>query len=75
MEKGITVNTFLLSSKNKIQGDAKVNMDLAQKLCDKNGIGTLIEIPDAKTFKKTGQPYAIMTCLLMPFLVQASTPM
>ncbi len=52
MEKGIRVNTFLLSSKEKVQGDAKVNMDLVQKLCDRGETGTIIEIPDAHTFEK-----------------------
>ncbi|MCF6249031.1 MAG: NAD(P)H-hydrate dehydratase [Desulfobacula sp.] len=51
MEKGILVNTFLLSKKKKVQGDAKINMDLAQKLCDGNNAGEIIEIPDAKTFQ------------------------
>ena len=51
MEKGINVNTFLLSSKKKVKGDAKVNMDLAQKLCDRSNTCSIIEIPDADTFK------------------------
>ncbi|MCD4718863.1 MAG: NAD(P)H-hydrate dehydratase [Desulfobacula sp.] len=51
MEKGMVVNTFLLSSKEKIKGDAKVNMDLAQKLCDRSQTCSIIEIPDADTFK------------------------
>ncbi|MCK5695333.1 MAG: NAD(P)H-hydrate dehydratase [Desulfobacula sp.] len=52
MEKGMKVNTFLLSSKEEIKGDAKVNMDLAQKLCDRSHACSIIEIPDADTFKK-----------------------
>ncbi|MBU8910100.1 MAG: NAD(P)H-hydrate dehydratase [Desulfobacterales bacterium] len=52
MEKGIVVNTFLLSSKEKVQGDAKVNMELSQKLCDRSRTCSIIEIPDADTFKK-----------------------
>ena len=52
MEKGIIVNTFLLSSKKKVTGDAKVNMELAQKLCDRSHTCSIIEIPDADTFKE-----------------------
>ena len=52
MEKGILVNTFLLSSKEKVKGDAKVNMGLAQKLCDRSRTCSIIEIPDTDTFKE-----------------------
>jgi NAD(P)H-hydrate epimerase len=52
MEKGMIVNTFLLSSKKKVAGDAKVNMELAQKLCDRSRTCSIFEIPDADTFKK-----------------------
>ncbi len=36
MEKDIAVTCFLLSSKNRVQGDAKINLDLAIKVCDKS---------------------------------------
>lgn len=52
MEKGMIVNTFLLSSKEKITGDAKINMVLAQKLCDRSHSCSIIEIRDADTFKE-----------------------
>ncbi|NOX33001.1 MAG: NAD(P)H-hydrate dehydratase [Deltaproteobacteria bacterium] len=52
MEKGFIVNTFLLSSKEKVKGDAKINMELAQKLCDRSHACSFIEIPDANTFLK-----------------------
>lgn len=52
MEKGICVTTFLLSSKKAVTGDAKINMDLAQKLCDRSRLCSIIEIPDADTFEK-----------------------
>ena len=52
MEKGICVTCFLLSAKEKVGGDAKVNMDLAQKICDRTHKGTIVEIPDAESFKK-----------------------
>ncbi len=50
MEKGIAVTCFLLSSKDNVQGDAKINMDLAIKLCDRYEDSKIIEIPDADTF-------------------------
>jgi ADP-dependent NAD(P)H-hydrate dehydratase / NAD(P)H-hydrate epimerase len=52
MEQGIAVTCFLLSSKDKVQGDAKSNMNLAIKLCDKFKTSEIIEIPDAGTFKQ-----------------------
>jgi len=52
MERGMVVNTFLLSSKKKVTGDAKINMELAQKLCDRSHTCSIIEIPDADMFKK-----------------------
>lgn len=52
MEKGVDVTTFLLSSKEKMTGDAKINMDLAQKLCDRSSTCSIIEIPDADVFQK-----------------------
>ena len=36
MEKDIAVTCFLLSAKNRVQGDAKINLDLAIKLCDQS---------------------------------------
>lgn len=52
MEKGIFVNTYLLSTKDKVQGDAKANMDLVLELINHEGPGAVIEIPDAGTLKK-----------------------
>jgi NAD(P)H-hydrate epimerase len=52
MEKGIAVTCFLLSAKNRVQGDAKINLDLAIKLCDKSENSEIIEIPDADAFEK-----------------------
>ncbi|WP_457554043.1 NAD(P)H-hydrate epimerase, partial [Desulfobacula sp.] len=51
MEKGIFVTIFLLSSKQKVTGDAKTNMALAEKLCDRSHTCSIIEIPDADAFK------------------------
>ncbi len=52
MEQGIAVTCFLLSLKEKVQGDAKINMDLAIKLCDRSKTSQIIEIPDAGKFKQ-----------------------
>ncbi len=52
MDKGICVNCFLLSTTDKVTGDARVNLDLAQKMCEKTRKGAIIEIPDAAAFKK-----------------------
>ncbi|MCP3872638.1 MAG: NAD(P)H-hydrate dehydratase [Desulfobacteraceae bacterium] len=51
MEKGIDVTVFLLSSKKKVTGDAKFNMDLYQTLCNKASTRGIIEIPNIDTFK------------------------
>ncbi|WP_300462077.1 NAD(P)H-hydrate dehydratase [Desulfobacula sp.] len=51
MEKGIPVTVFLLSPKHKVAGDAKNNMDLVEKLCDRSPACSLIEIPDAEAFE------------------------
>ena len=52
MEKGIIVTIFLLSSKDKVTGDARTNLNLAKKLCDRSCNSSIFEIPDANTFKK-----------------------
>ncbi|CCK79253.1 bifunctional ADP-dependent NAD(P)H-hydrate dehydratase/NAD(P)H-hydrate epimerase [Desulfobacula toluolica] len=51
MEKKIAVTIFLLSSKKKVTGDAKANMDLAQKLCNLSQTCSIVEIPDAEAFE------------------------
>jgi ADP-dependent NAD(P)H-hydrate dehydratase / NAD(P)H-hydrate epimerase len=57
MEKGVAVTCFLFSSKDKVKGDAKVNLDLAQKLCDLSRCNQyktseIVEIPNTDAFKK-----------------------
>jgi len=47
MEKGIPTTIFLLSTRDKLTGDARTNMGLAQKLVEQNPDADLIEIPDA----------------------------
>ena len=46
-QKSIPVKVYLLCRKNKIQGDARANLDLLAPL----GI-PVVEVPDAETFKK-----------------------
>lgn len=58
MEKKVNVTVFLLSSKEKLTGDAKINMQLFQKLCSRSSSGSIIEIPDADTFEK------LKTCIV-----------
>lgn len=68
IEKGIETNTFLLSSREKVTGDAMANLILLEKLIAENSNrsmvreghisstaalkSTLIEIPDLKSFRK-----------------------
>ena len=52
LEKGVHVKVFLLSSKQKVGGDAKLNLDLYESLCTASGADPIIEIPDADAFKK-----------------------
>jgi len=55
MEKGAAVTCFLLSSKRKVKGDAKLNMDLAVKLCNRSTASNIVEIPDTAAFQKYKQ--------------------
>jgi len=48
MEKGIPTTIFLLSTRDKLTGDARTNMGLTQKIIEQNPTANLIEIPDAK---------------------------
>lgn len=52
MEKEIDVTVFLLGSRKKVTGDAKINMDLAQKLCDHSPTCSIVEIADAEAFHR-----------------------
>ncbi len=52
VEKKISATVFLLSSKNKVTGDAKTNMDLFITLCRHSSLGSFIELPDAEAFNK-----------------------
>ncbi|WP_020589461.1 bifunctional ADP-dependent NAD(P)H-hydrate dehydratase/NAD(P)H-hydrate epimerase [Desulfobacter curvatus] len=46
MEMGVSVSFFLLSTRERVQGDAKANMDLVQKLLAEHSLSQFIEIPD-----------------------------
>lgn len=50
LEQQIPVRVFLLSSKEKVTGDARVNLDLFDTLCRKYSIGDLIEITSSESF-------------------------
>ncbi len=46
VEKNIPVTVFLLASKDRVTGDAKINLELFDRLCKKNNLGSLIEVTD-----------------------------
>jgi len=52
IQNGVDVTCFLLSYKKKVKKDAKINLDLAQKLCDKSKASKIVEIPDINAFNK-----------------------
>jgi ADP-dependent NAD(P)H-hydrate dehydratase / NAD(P)H-hydrate epimerase len=52
MEKGISTTIFLLSTRDKLAGDAKTNMGLFQTLLERTPNSALIEIPDADTLAR-----------------------
>lgn len=52
MEMGISTTIFLLSTRDRLTGDAKTNMELAQTLVKKNPNSALIEIPDTHNFAR-----------------------
>jgi NAD(P)H-hydrate epimerase len=52
MEKQIQVTVFLLASRERVRGDARLNMDLFQKLCDRSPASSMVEVPDAKAFNR-----------------------
>ncbi len=56
MEKGIKTDVFLLSSRDRLKGDARANMALVEKLFamegEKNDENKIIQIPDRDSFIK-----------------------
>ena len=51
LEKGYRITTFLLASKEAVKGDARVNMQLFEKLCDRSPGAALVEIKTAVELK------------------------
>lgn len=51
LEKGCRITVFLLAPKEAVKGDAKVNMQLFEKLCDRSSDASLVEIRDETEFK------------------------
>ncbi|MCG8634454.1 MAG: NAD(P)H-hydrate dehydratase [Desulfobacterales bacterium] len=52
MEMGVSVSFFLLSARDRVTGDALVNMKLAETLLAEHPDSEFIEIPDAKAFER-----------------------
>ncbi|WDP87130.1 MAG: NAD(P)H-hydrate dehydratase [Desulfobacter sp.] len=52
MEMGVSVSFFLLSDRNRVTGDAKANMALAETLLAQHPDSQFIEIPDAPAFNR-----------------------
>ncbi len=52
MEMGVSVSFFLLSTRDRVTGDALVNMKLAEKLLAEHPDSEFIEVPDAKAFEQ-----------------------
>ncbi len=46
LEKKINVHLFLLSTIDRVKGDARQNLDLFQKMCQARGENRITEIPD-----------------------------
>lgn len=46
MEMGVSVSFFLLSTRDRVQGDARANMDLVLNLLAEHSLSQFIEIPD-----------------------------
>ncbi len=52
MEMGIQTTFYLLSTQDKLAGDAKTNCILAKKLCKKHPKSKIVEIPDKDAFAR-----------------------
>ncbi|OQY00664.1 MAG: bifunctional ADP-dependent NAD(P)H-hydrate dehydratase/NAD(P)H-hydrate epimerase [Desulfobacteraceae bacterium 4572_130] len=52
IEKKVKTGIFILCERGKIKGDAKTNLTLLEKLCEKTKLGYIKEIPDKDTFLK-----------------------
>lgn len=52
MEMGVGVSFFLLSGRDRVSGDARVNMELAEKLLAEHPDSEFIEVPDHKAVER-----------------------
>ena len=55
MEMGVSVSFFLLSTRDRIQGDAEANMDLVLNLLAEHSLSQFIEIPDKKSLEAAAE--------------------
>lgn len=52
MEMGVTVSFILLAQRDKVKGDARVNMELAEALLPEHPDAQFIEVPDGDAFDR-----------------------
>ncbi|NDY72378.1 bifunctional ADP-dependent NAD(P)H-hydrate dehydratase/NAD(P)H-hydrate epimerase [Desulfobacter hydrogenophilus] len=55
MEMGVSVSFFLLSTRDRIQGDARANMDLVLNLLAEHSLSQFIEIPDKESLEAVAE--------------------
>lgn len=55
MEMGVSVSFFLLSTRDRIQGDARANMDLVLDLLAEHSLSQFIEIPDQEALEAAAE--------------------
>ena len=55
MEMGVSVSFFLLSTRDRIQGDAGANMNLVVKLLAEHPLSQFIEIPDKESLEAVAE--------------------
>ncbi|MGD9824373.1 NAD(P)H-hydrate dehydratase [Desulfobacter sp.] len=55
MEMGVSVSFFLLSTRDRVQGDARANMDLVLDLLAEHSLSQFIEIPDQEALEAAAE--------------------
>nr|WP_320015415.1 NAD(P)H-hydrate dehydratase [uncultured Desulfobacter sp.] len=55
MEMGVSVSFFLLSTRDRVQGDAGANLDLVVKLLADHPLSQFIEIPDKESLEAVAE--------------------
>jgi len=55
MEMGVSVSFFLLSTRDRVQGDAGANMDLILDLLAEHSLSQFIEIPDKESLEAAAE--------------------